>query len=396
MTPMLQGVRVLDLTSIVVGPACTLRLADHGAEVIKLEPPEGDMLRRLGGDSPSGAVSPKYLHFNRRKRAICLDLRKPGGRRALERVLDGVDVLVSNMRPEALARLGLDPATARATRPRLIHCTITGFGPGGPYRGRAAYDTVVQGAAGVVGLFGQRDGTPRYVPLVFCDHTVGEIAAGAILAALYARERHGEGAAIEVPMLETMAAFVLREHLGGASFEPPTDVAGDHRILTANNAPLQTADGWISVCPNTDAQVRGFLGAIGQAALLEDPRFATIGDRVRNAPEWFAISRDAVRHRPTAHWLAALAAADVPAMPCHRLADLPRDPHLEAVGLLQGQTHPTEGHIRSLRPTILVDGATPAPGPPAEAQGASTQAVLAEAGLDEAEIDSLIAEGAAR
>ncbi len=395
MTPApLTGIRVLDLTSVVVGPACTLRLADYGADVIKLESPEGDVLRTLGGPSPSGQHSGKYLAFNRNKRAICLDLKQDAARTAVQRILDRCDVLVSNIRPEALARLGLDAATARATRPRLIHCAITGFGPGGPYRGRPAYDTVIQAVGGVAGLFIRRDGVPRYVPLVMCDHVTGEITAGAIMAALFRRERTGKGAAIEVPMQETMAAFVLREHLGPASFDPPLGPPGDARILEPNNQLVETADGWMTVTANTDTQVRGFLAAIGRPALIEDERFRSVAARFRNVAEWMALRRAALKDRPTAHWVAAFAEADVPAAPCHTLKALVEDEQLCAVGLLRNEAHAQEGTIRTIRPTILEDGAPGEPGPPARLLGADTRAVLHETGYSAADIDALITTGA--
>lgn len=397
MTPApLAGIRVLDLTTVVVGPSCTLRLADYGAEVIKLESPEGDVLRTLGGPSPSGQHSGKYLAFNRNKRAICLDLKQPTARQAVLRILDRCDVLVSNIRPEALARLGLDAATTRATRPRLIHCAITGFGPGGPYRGRPAYDTVIQAVGGVAGLFIRRDGVPRYVPLVMCDHVTGEITAGAIMAALFRRERTGQGAAIEVPMQETMAAFVLKEHLGPASFDPPLGPPGDARILEPNNQLIETADGWMTVTANTDAQVRGFLTAIGRPELIEDERFRNVTARFRNVTEWMAIRRNALKDKPNAHWIAAFAAADVPAAPCHTLETLIEDEQLRAVGLLRDEPHAQEGTIHSIRPTILEDGTPGDPGPPARPIGADTRAVLQDAGYTPAEIDTLIATGAAR
>lgn len=393
--PLLQGIRVLDLTTVVVGPACTLRLADYGAAVVKVETPGGDLMRSLGGPSPTGRHSGAYLHLNRGKRAACLDLKRPGARDALLRIAAGCDVLVSNMRPEALARLDLDAATLRAARPGLVHCLITGFGPGGPYRGQPAYDSVVQGAAGVAGLFGRQTGTPAYVPLLLCDHVVGEIAAGAILAALLARERTGDGCSLEVPMHETMAAFVLQEHLGRQSFTPPLGPAGDSRTLDPGNQPLRTADGWISVTANTDAQVAAFLAAAGRADALADPRFATVADRVCNVGAWFALRNAALLAHGTAHWLQAFAAADVPAMPCHSLDSLLDDPHLHAVGLLSPGTHPTEGAVRRIRPTVLRDGVADAPGDPAAPQGWDTTAVLAEAGLTADEIGALIASGAA-
>ena len=392
----LAGIRVLDLTSVVVGPSCTLRLADYGAEVIKLESPEGDVLRTLGGPSPSGHHSGKYLAFNRNKRAICLDLKQPAARAAVQRILDRCDVLVSNIRPEALARLGLDAATTRATRPRLIHCAITGFGPGGPYRGLPAYDTVIQAVGGVAGLFIRRDGVPRYVPLVMCDHVTGEITAGAIMAALFRRERTGQGAAIEVPMQETTAAFVLKEHLGPASFDPPLGPPGDARILEPNNQLIETADGWMTVTANTDAQVRGFLRAVGREELIEDARFRNVTARFRNVAEWMAIRRNALKHRETAHWVAAFKAADVPAAPCHTLESLVEDAHLRAVGLLREETHPQEGPIHTIRPTVLEDGTSADPGPPARTLGADTSKVLQESGYTDTEINALLETGAAR
>lgn len=382
----LAGIRVLDLTSVVVGPVATLRLAQYGAEVIKVETGEGDLLRRLGGPSPSGQHCGAYLHLNRGKRSIRLDLKRPAARRALARILDRCDVFVSNIRPDALARLGLDAAAARAGRPRLIHCTITGFGPGGPYRGLPAYDSVLQGVSGVAGLSLRRDGDPRYAPLLLCDHVAGEITAGAVCAALAGRALSGVGAALEVPMHETMAAFVLQEHLGRQTFEPPLGPAGDPRVLEPGNRPLQTADGWISLTSNTDAQTHALLRIVGRPELIEDPRFRTVADRVKHASAWYGFRETALLGRTTAEWLAAFAAADVPAMPCHTLESLPEDPHLAAVGLLRPDEHPQEGRIRALRGTVLFDGQVPAVQPAAQALGRDTAAVLAESGCDGEEI----------
>lgn len=391
----LAGIRVVDLTSVVVGPACTLRLADFGAEVIKIEPSGGDMLRCLGGPSPGGRHAGSYLHLNRGKRALGLDLKAPAARALLERLIGDSDVLVANMRPEALARLGLDARCLRERFPRLVHCTITGFGPGGPYRGRPAYDSVVQGVSGIAGLSERRDGRPLYVPLLLADHVTGEIAASAILAALVARERTGDGATLEVPMHETMAAFVLQEHLGPRTFDPPLGPAGDARVLNPENRPLATADGWISLTANSDAQVHAFLRAVGRPELIDDPRLATVADRFRHVDLWFRIRAEALAARTTAEWLAVFAAADVPAMPCHTLESLEHDPHLAAVGLIGTETHPTEGRVRTIRPTILHDGAPAPAGRPAPPPGFDTRAVLRELGLTEAETDALIAAGAA-
>jgi crotonobetainyl-CoA:carnitine CoA-transferase CaiB-like acyl-CoA transferase len=386
----LTGIRVLDLSSVVVGPVASLRLAQYGAEVIKIESGEGDLLRRLGGASPSGQLAGAYLHLNRGKRSVRLDLKRPAAQRALQRILDRCDVFLTNLRPDALERLGLDAASVRAQRPTLVHCTITGFGPGGPYRGLPAYDSVLQGVSGIAGLFERRDGEPRYAPLLLCDHIVGEITAGAILAALAGRARNGQGASIEVPMHETMAAFVLQEHLARQTFEPPLGPAGDQRLLEPGNRPLQTADGWISVTSNTDAQTHALLRVVGRPELIDDPRFRTVADRVRNAGDWFALRERSLLGRTTAEWLAAFAAADVPAMPAHSLETLIADPHIAAVGLLQPERHPTEGAVRAIRDTILVDGVAPPLRAPAQHVGADSRDVLREAGLQGNEIEAAL------
>ncbi len=391
---MLAGIRVLDLTTIVVGPVVTLRLADYGAGVIKLEPPGGDPLRSLGGASPSGTHAGTYLHLNRGKRALCLDLKHPDARPVIERLLDASDVVVSNMRPEAMARLGLDAASVRSTRPNLIHCTITGFGPGGPYRGRPAYDIVIQGASGVGGVYERRQGSPAYVPFVLCDHVVGEITAGAILAALVQRGRTGVGCEIEVPMFETMASFVLHEHLAAHSFEPPVGPPGDQRILSADNLPIATADGWLSITTNSDAQTRALLRAIGREDLVQDPRFATVPARMRNIGEWYRLRNAAFGSRTTAEWLDILNEAQVPVMPWHSLETLLDDPHLTAVNLLGLQEHPTEGTVRTIRPTVLVDQAALGSGPLAPPLGWDTETVLQDLGFGANEAADLVASGA--
>lgn len=385
-TTPLSGIRILDLTSVVVGPVCTARLASYGAEVIKIEAFEGDQMRALGGPSPTGQHSGAYMHFNRGKRNLSLDLKHPKAVRIVERLLDRTDVFISNMRPEALRRLGLDAATVRATRPALIHCLISGFGPGGPYRGRAAYDSALQGASGLAGLFARRDGAPRYVPVLACDHIVGEIAAGAVTAALHHKAISGKGTELEVPMFETMAAFVLQEHLATATFEPPLGPLGDRRILNPDNRPLPTADGWISLTANTDAQTQSFLRAIGREDLLDDPRFGTTTDRFRNVDAWFAVRNDALRTRPTAEWLDIFTRYDVPAMPCHTLDTLTGDPHLGAVGLIEPISHPTEGAAKGIRPTVLYSGMPGSAGPAARPNGWDTLDILEDLGFDADEI----------
>jgi crotonobetainyl-CoA:carnitine CoA-transferase CaiB-like acyl-CoA transferase len=392
----LKGVRVLDLTSVVVGPVCTWRLGQYGAEIVKVESPEGDLMRGLGGQSPTGQHSGTYLHFNRGKRNICLDLKQPGAREAVARLVESADVIVANMRPQALVRLGLDAATVRAKHPDKIYCLITGYGTDGPYAGRPTYDSVVQAVTGMAGLMLARDGEPAYVPMLICDHVAGEIAAGAILAALLERKASGGGCSLEVPMFETMAAFVLQEHLAQHSFDPPVGPPGDLRLLSPHNKPVKTADGWISFTINTDPQVRAFLKATDRAHLLDDVRFSSIAGRARHVAEWFEIRGAALTSRTTAQWLEVLLAADIAAQPCHTLDTLPHDPHLDAVGLISYEEHPTEGRTAAIRASIRVDDAYLPRREPAQPRGADTRALLSEMGYAPGAIEDLLSSGAAQ
>jgi crotonobetainyl-CoA:carnitine CoA-transferase CaiB-like acyl-CoA transferase len=392
----LHGIRILDLTSVVVGPVATWRLGQYGAEIIKLESPDGDLMRGLGGLSPTGQHSGAYLHFNRGKRNICLDLKKPGARDVIERLVLSADVVVANMRPQALERLGLDAASIREKHPDTIYCLITGYGTDGPYAGLPTYDSVVQGATGMAGLMLARDGVPSYVPMLICDHVVGEITAGAILAAVMQKRATGVGASIEIPMFETMAAFVLQEHLAQHSFDPPVGPAGDQRLLSPHNKPVKTADGWISFTINTDPQVRAFLAATDRTDLLSDPRFGSVAARAKFNNDWFAVRGAPLPNRTTDEWLDVFRAADIAAMPCHTLETLRHDPHLHAVGLVTFESHPTEGRTAAIRSTVSVDGAFLDRRTPSQPRGAQTQDVLAELGYAPDEIAALLAAGAAQ
>ncbi|OYU47859.1 MAG: CoA transferase [Rhizobiales bacterium PAR1] len=392
----LKGVRILDLTSVVVGPVATWRLGQYGAEVIKLESPEGDLMRGLGGISPTGQHSGAYLHLNRGKRNVCLDLKKPSARRIVDQLIASADVIIANMRPQALERLGLDANTIRAQYPAKVYCLITGYGTDGPYAGQPTYDSVVQGVTGMAGLMLARDGAPAYVPMLICDHVVGEITAGAVLAAVLQAKTTGVGASIEVPMFETMATFVLQEHLAQQSFEPAVGPLGDLRLLSPHNKPVRTADGWISFTINTDPQVRAFLEATNRADLADDPRFSSVAARAKNVGAWFAIRGAPLTSGTTAVWLAIFQAADIAAMPCHTLETLREDPHLAAVGFFQHEQHPTEGATIALQPSITFDGLRPASGTPSQPKGWETRAVMEELRMTHDDINALVAEGAAR
>jgi crotonobetainyl-CoA:carnitine CoA-transferase CaiB-like acyl-CoA transferase len=387
----LAGLRVLDLTSVVVGPVCTARLASYGAEVIKLESPDGDLMRGLGGQSPSGQHSGTYLHLNRGKRNICADLKQPGAGEITDRLIASADIIIANMRPQALARLGLDHETLCAKYPDTIYCLITGYGLGGPYAGSPTYDSVIQAASGITGLTLARDGAPAYVPMVMCDHVVGEIAAGAVLAAVVRRQATGKGAFIEVPMFETMASFVLQEHLAQHSFVPPVGPAGDQRLLSPHNRPVQTQDGWISFTINTDKQVQAFLEAVGREELIGDPRFSSVAARTDNVRLWFEVRGAPLTTRTTTEWLTIFRAADIAAMPCNDIESLQRDPHLQAVGLFGREDHPTEGETVTLRSSIMVDNTYLPTNGFSQPRGWESAAVAADLGFSPSEVEALVA-----
>src|SRR5215210_2837955 len=299
----LEGIRIVDLTSVVVGPLCTQILADHGADVIKVESPSGDLGRTIGGLGVTPGMGPKFMHLNRNKRSLVLDLKKPAGYDALMKLLAKADVLVWNVRPDSMARMKLSYDDVKAVNPNIIYCGMFGFGQGGRYRRKPAYDSIIQGSAGVAALYHRAAGEPRFLPMVMADKTVGLIAVQMILMALFARERTGEGQSIEIPMFENMAAFVLSELLYIKTYGPPRGETGDPRLLDPQAKPLATKDGFICVSANTNAQAFALFDAIGRPELKLDPRFDTIPARFRNVGEYFRIRAEALKQKTTAEWL---------------------------------------------------------------------------------------------
>ena len=387
----LAGVRIVDLTSVVVGPLATQILADHGAEVIKVESPSGDLGRTIGGLGITPGMGPKFLHLNRNKRSIVLDLKKPEGYEALMRLVKRADVLVWNVRPDSMARMKLSYDDVRAVNPKIIYCGMFGFGQGGRYRRKPAYDSIIQGSAGVAALYHRAAGEPRYLPMVMADKTVGLIAVQMMLMALFHRERTGEGQSIEIPMFENMAAFVLSEHMYMKTFDPPRGETGDPRLLDPQAKPLATKDGYICVSANTNAQAFALFDAIGRPELKTDPRFESIPARFRNVGEYFRIRAEALKQKTTSEWVEIFEQCDVPAMPYHTLDSLMEDPHLAEVGLFQKIEHPTEGTIINMDlPNKLSRGAR-ADFNPAPKIGQHSVEILAELGYDEDAIEKLVA-----
>jgi crotonobetainyl-CoA:carnitine CoA-transferase CaiB-like acyl-CoA transferase len=390
----LEGVRVIDLTSVVVGPLATQIMADYGADVVKVEAPGGDIVRTLAGRGITPAMSSKFLHLNRNKRSIALDLKQPAGREALLKLIAGADVLIWNMRPPAMTRLGLAYDDVRRVNPRIIYCGMFGFGQDGRYRDKPAYDTIIQGSAGVAALHHMATGEPRYLPMVIADRTVGLIALQIILMALFHRERTGEGQAIEIPMFENMAKAVLEEHMYLRTFDPPLGPMGDPRLIDPHARPLPTRDGWICISANTDAQAFAIFDAIGRPELKTDPRFSSVAARFRNTGEYFSIRAEGLKHKTTAEWIEILERADVPAMPFQTLDQLMADPHLADIGFFERIEHPTEGKIWNMRLPNKLSGGARRDFRPAPKIGQDSVEILRELGYADAEIDAMLASGA--
>jgi crotonobetainyl-CoA:carnitine CoA-transferase CaiB-like acyl-CoA transferase len=392
----LAGVRVLDLTSIIMAPFATQILAGLGADVVKIESPEGDYMRHVGPMRHPG-MGHIFLHANRGKRSVVLDLAHSAARSALARMARSADVFITNVRPRAMKRLALDHAALAAQNARLIYVSCTGFGQRGPYAAKPAYDDLIQGATGIPWLM-QAYGAPApcYAPVTLADRLTGLHAAYAVSAALYAREKSGTGQLVEVPMFEAVTQFVLGDHLAGLTFDPPIGHAGYARLLTEFRRPYATRDGYLCVLMYNDKQWRSFFAAIGEPERLErDARFATLASRAAHIAEVYAYLADVMRTRTTAEWRTLLDAADIPNQPVNSLADLAADPHLEATGFIGTEDHPTEGRLRTLGNPTAWSGTPPDPTSPAPLLGEHTVGVLRAAGLSEAEIESMLASGAA-
>ena len=394
MTPLLQGIRVVDLTTVIMGPFATAQLGALGADVIKVEAPIGDNVRHIA-PMKTPAMGSGYLNANRNKRAITLDLKQDAARDALDKVIAGADVFVTNMRRRAATKLGLDRETLCDRYPKLIHCAAIGFGRGGEYENDAAYDDVVQALSGFASVNANERGEPRFVPQIIVDKLSGLFIVEGVLSALLHRERTGKAVSFEVPMFETASYFLMTEHLQGQTHQPPIGPPGYARLLNPFRKPYRTKDGFIACLPYIDKHWKRMLPLIGREDVLQEDWFQTTTERSKRVRDLYQMVDEAMPSRTTEEWLDLLREADIPCGKVNSLDTLFDDPHLGATGFWQDHDHPTEGPLRIPRHPLAwqMDAEPDAPAP---LLGEDTVEVLLEAGIDQKAIDDLLASGAAQ
>jgi crotonobetainyl-CoA:carnitine CoA-transferase CaiB-like acyl-CoA transferase len=389
----LEGIKVIDMTTVLMGPYATQMLGDYGADVIKVEALEGDVTRQIGPTRHPG-MGPVFLNTNRNKRSIALDLKKLAGRDAVLRLIESADVLMYNVRPQAMARLQLGYDVISKLNPRLIYAGVFGFGQDGPYAAKPAYDDLIQGATALPALMAQTgDGIPRYVPNALVDRIVGLTAVGAVCASLVNRDRTGRGQRVDIPMFETMAGFVLGDHMGGLTYQPPLDKGGYARHLSRDRRPYKTSDGYICVIVYNDKQWENFFKATGRDDLRSDPKFATFAGRAVNIDVVYGELARIFETRTTAAWSELLTKADVPVMPMHDLESMLQDPHLVATGFFPAVEHPTEGLIHSMKTSATWSETSAETKRLAPRLSEHSEEILREAGFSADEIAALIRDG---
>ena len=385
----LKGVRVIDLTSVLMGPYTTQIFADLGADVIKVEAPSGDTTRALP-PGPSNDRGAMFMHVNRGKRSLVLDLKDQKGREALLRLVECADVFIHSMRHKAMARLGLSYADIKERNPEIIYANLYGFSRKGPYADYPAYDDIVQAASGIVALQAHLSGgEPTYLATVVADKVAGLTAAYATMAALFERERSGRGQEIEVPMFETLASFAMLEHLCGTMFDPPIGPTGYPRALSPQRRPYRTKDGYIAVMIYNDRHWRNFFDAIGNPEWSRDPIFASLRSRTENIGVVLGNLVDLLSQRTTDEWMELFQKSQCPAMPVRSIDDLIEDPHLEAVGFWH-RCETEDGSIRMPGVPVSFSETPGEAGRPGPGLGEDSESVLQEAGFSAEEIADLL------
>ena len=386
----LDGIRVVDLTTVILGPWASQMMGDMGADVIKVETLDGDITRKLGPHRNEGMAA-LFLATNRNKRSIALDLNQPEGLEALLAVIKTADVFIHNLRPKVCARLGLGYERFEKEQPDLVYCATYGFRADGPMADKPAYDDVIQAASGLADLQAAVSDQPRYVPTVMADKTTAYNVVSAVLAGLLRRARAGGGQSIEVPMFESLVDFVMVEHLYGASFDPPIDRMGYARILTTERKPYRTLDGhYLAVLPYTDQNWRDFFKVAGQEALYDKPCFATIATRVAHSSEIYALLEQIVATRTAADWQTDLDARHIPAMLVNTKEMLLESEQLNATGFWKMVDHPTEGRLRMTDPPIRFSASPSSIRRMPPQLGQQSAEILAEAGYSSDQIERLL------
>lgn len=388
----LSGIKILDLTTVAFGPYATQILGDYGAEVIKVESPEGDITRGIAPFRNPG-MGHFFLMSNRNKRCIVLDLKAEKGREAFLKLVAGVDAVICSVRPAAMARLGLGYEDCKAVNPNVVYMALVGFGQSGPYAKRPAYDDIIQGMSGMAAMQGGRDGDPRFVNASICDKIGSQFVVHSTMAALFHRERTGEGQLVEVPMLESLVGLNMVEHSSGQSFDPPLGPAGYERSMVEYRRPYATQDGFVCVLPYNTKQWRAFFTMMDRPEMLDDPRVTDGKLRSEKIGELYVMVAECVAGWTTEDLLAGLEAADIPNGQAVALGDLAEDPHLQAVGTFAHFDHPTEGCIRLTTPPATFSKSQPDIRTLPAGLGEHSVEVLREAGYSEAEIKELIGAG---
>jgi crotonobetainyl-CoA:carnitine CoA-transferase CaiB-like acyl-CoA transferase len=383
-TDVLKGVRVVELSTVITAPLTGLMLSDLGADIIKVEPPQGDPFRSFRG----GQYSPNFVAYNRGKRSIKLDLRTDAGRSILLELVARADVLLENYRPGIMAKLGLGEDILQAANARLIHCSITGFGETGPYSARPAYDNVAVALSGILSL--QLDPLhPQSSGPTIADNATGMYAAYGILGALYERERTGRGRRVEVNMLEAGIAFIPDPFANYTRAGIMSDRLT--RVAASQSFAFRCGDGEL-LAVHLSSQPKFFeaiAAALERPDLLRDERFTTRDLRIKNFGDLTRILGEIVGTKPRSHWMQVLEENDVPFAPVNNLQDVLDDPQVRHLGTFYQQSHPTEGEITAIHRPVLIDGAREERTLPAPTLGEHTDTVLAELGYDENKIAEL-------